>query len=331
MTESQPELCPERAEQRRFAADVLAGLSQRPPSIPCKYFYDLTGSRLFDRITEQPEYYPTRAETELLHAHAGAIARALGRRVDLIELGSGSSIKTRLLLDALEAPSRYVPIDISAEHLRATAKRLAQAYPDLRIEPVVGDYGAHIDGVSVLPQTRRVVFFPGSSIGNFEPDDAVAFLRRARTLAGPTGVLLVGVDLPKSPATLERAYDDPAGYTAQFNLNLLVRMQRELGAELTVSDFRHAAVWQPERSRIEMRLVATRRTSVTVDRRRFEFGDGEWIVTEHCYKHDVDAFGALARRAGLVRGRVWLDPGQRVSMHWLDVEADSLAREEIDA
>jgi len=317
--------CPERALRGRFARDVIDGLKRTPQSLPCKYFYDLRGSQLFDQITEQPAYYPTLAETELLEAHASSIASLLGPRVDLIELGSGSSIKTRLLLNALGNLVRYVPVDISAEHLKASARKLGVAYPDLRIEPVVGDYSIPIEGVSTLPNATRVVFFPGSSVGNFEPDDAVAFLKRAKALAGPSGVVLIGVDLPKARDVLERAYDDPAGVTAAFNLNLLHRMMRELSAELDVGHFRHAAVWEPTPSRVEMRLVAQQATHITVDGERFEFAAGDFIVTEHCYKHDVEAFGALARRAGLSPQRVWLDPGGRVSMHWLD------EREEIDA
>jgi dimethylhistidine N-methyltransferase len=317
--------CPERAQRGRFARDVIDGLKRTPKSLPCKYFYDLKGSQLFDRITEQPAYYPTLAETQLLEAHAASIAALLGPRVDLIELGSGSSIKTRLLLNALRNPQRYVPIDISAEHLQASARKLEAAYPDLRIEPVVGDYSVPIEGVSTLPNATRVVFFPGSSVGNFEPAEAVAFLKRARALAGPRGVVLIGVDLPKGRDVLERAYDDPAGVTAAFNLNLLQRMRRELGAELEVDHFRHAAVWEPGPSRVEMRLVAQKATHITVDGERFELAPGDFIVTEHCYKHDVEGFGALAERAGLRARRVWLDPSGRVSMHWLD------DREEIDA
>ena len=315
----EPTAARERELRARFLGDVLAGLAESPRAIPCKYFYDRRGSQLFDRITEQPEYYPTRAETALLEAHAPAIARALGPGVDLVELGSGSSVKTRILLDALEAPARYAPIDISAEHLHDTARRLGKAYPGLTIEPIVADYSAHIRGLRRVRASRRVVFFPGSSVGNFEPPEAVRFLERAGALAGPGGVVLVGVDVPKDAATLESAYDDAAGVTAAFNRNLLVRMQRELGAELDVSAFRHAAVWEPEPSRIEMRLVADRATRLSVDGRAFSFEPGDHIVTEHCYKHGVPAFASLAAEAGLEAGAVWLDPEERVSMHWLDV------------
>lgn len=336
MTNAAVRPCPESAHQGRFLADVLEGLGSEPRAIPCKYFYDLEGSRLFDGITAQAEYYPTRAETDLLRTHAPSIARALGANVDLIELGSGSSTKTRLLLDALTNAVRYVPVDISAEHLRASARALQRSYPDLRIEPVVGDYSRKVEGVSRVAGSRRVVFFPGSSIGNFEPGEAVSFLRRARELAGDGGVLLIGVDLPKDRMTLERAYDDAAGRTAAFNLNLLHRMRRELGAEVEPADFRHAAVWQEGPSRIEMRLVARRSTTIRVGGSAFRFREGELIVTEHCYKHDVGAFALLGRRAGLTQRRVWLDPTSRVSMHWLDEGTERSAAdrdhdEEVDA
>ncbi len=304
----------------RFREDVLAGLRASPRTLPCKYFYDRQGSELFERITLQPEYYLTRAESALLHAHAQAIAGALGPNVDLVELGSGSSTKTRILLDALEAPTRYVPVDVSVELLRATAQSLARAYPDMAVEPLVADYSKRVLGLDAVRGARRAVFFPGSSIGNFEPPEVVAFLERARALARPGGVVLVGVDIPKDASVLERAYDDGAGVTAAFNLNLLHRMKRELAAELDVSAFAHAAVWQPGPSRVEMRLVATRAAEIRVAGASFAFAPGAHVVTEHCYKHGVESFRSLARAAGLEPGPVWLDSEQRVSMHWLNVE-----------
>jgi dimethylhistidine N-methyltransferase len=307
------------SSRSRFMEDVAIGLSRNPRSIPCKYFYDHRGSLLFELITEQPEYYPTRAETELLELHASKIAAALGRHVDLVEFGSGSSVKTQILLDALDAPSRYVPIDISAKHLRETARGLSRMYPGLWIEPVVADYSARIEGISTVSNARRVVFFPGSSIGNFEPEEAVRFLRRARELAGKGGVVLVGVDCSRDSTQIERAYNDEAGVTGAFNRNLLHRMQNELDAELDVNAFRHLAVWQSEPCRIEMRLIATRPLRVRLGGGVFKFEKDEYIVTERCYKHDVDAFRALSRRAGLTPGEVWFDAQQRMSMHWLNV------------
>lgn len=311
-------------ESARFLADLLSGLARQPRAIPCKYLYDKRGSLLFDAITELEEYYPTRAETELLEAHAGAIASRLGARIDLVELGSGSSVKTRILLDALRAlpergPARYVPVDISAQHLRDTAARLIEAYPGMTIEPLVADYSRPL---AALPRareaSRRAVFFPGSSIGNFEPDEAALFLARARSLAGSGGVVVIGVDVPKEASIIERAYDDSHGVTAEFNKNLLVRANRELGADFDLDGFEHAAPWDAERGRVEMRLVSKRAQTVHVAGHAFAFAAGEVIVTEHCYKHAVDDFRALARRAGLTPGEVWMDPRGLVSMHWLE-------------
>jgi L-histidine Nalpha-methyltransferase len=318
MTSAEISYCHDNGSRDRFARDVVNGLARSPRVIPCKYFYDFQGSRLFDQITEQPAYYLTLAETELLEAHAPAISALLGPQVDLIELGSGSSIKTRLLLNALRSPLRYLPIDISAEHLTDSAHKLRHEYPDLRVEPVEGDYSASIEGVSNLPNAKRAVFFAGSSIGNFEPDDAVAFLARAKALAGVGGVVLIGADLPKQRDVLERAYDDPAGVTAAFNLNLLSRMVRELGASIEIDHFRHEALWQPGLSRVGMHLVAQQDTHITVDETRFDFVRGDFIVTEHCYKYSVEAFGAIAQRAGLYLRHSWHDPSVRVSMYWLD-------------
>lgn len=308
----------------QFLRDLLRGLSARPKNIPCKYFYDKHGSLLFDRITQLDEYYPTRAETELLETHARDIAARLGPRIDLVELGSGSSIKTRILLDALlasaaTAPARYVPIDISAQHLVDTARALRRAYPTLSIEPRAADYARPIASPPMpVGATRRVVFFPGSSIGNFEPDEAVAFLGRARRLAGAGGIVLVGVDLPKDARVLEAAYDDRDGVTAEFNKNLLRRANRELGADFDLDGFAHRAPWDPVRRRVQMRLVSVRAQVVSVGGRRFGLHAGEPIVTEHCYKHGVGDFRALAREAGLAPGPVWMDPSERVSMHWLE-------------
>lgn len=301
-----------------FRTDVIEGLGRADPSIPPKYFYDLRGSQLFDQITQQVDYYPARAETELLLEHAAELARALGPRVDLIELGSGSSTKTRILLDALDEPARYVPVDISAEHLAANTAQLQDAYPHLRVEPVVGDYSTEVRGIGSVASARRVVTFLGSSIGNFEPDEAVSFLRRARVLAGSAGVVLVGADLPKERAILERAYDDRAGVTAAFNLNLLHRMRRELGAQVQPSAFRHAAWWDAAASRVEMRLMAVRRTAIQLGAHRFDFSRDEGILTERSYKHAPRQLAALAARAGLRSSRVFFDASARVSLHWLE-------------
>ncbi|AKF08795.1 L-histidine N(alpha)-methyltransferase [Sandaracinus amylolyticus] len=306
-------------ERARFEEDVVRGLSTRPRSLPCKYLYDERGSRLFDRITTLDEYYLTRAETALLHAHAREIATRLGRAIDLVELGSGSSVKTRILLDALIAPARYVPIDISAKYLAESARKLSASYPSLRVEPRVADYARPMARFA-MPRiaTRRVVFFPGSSIGNFEPDEAIVFLDRARTIAGSGGVVIVGVDLPKDASVIEPAYDDAQGVTAAFNQNLLVRINRELGGDFDLDAFVHRAPWDASRRRVEMQLVSTRAQTVRIAGRRFAFEQDEVIVTEHCYKHGIEDFRAMARAAGLGGGPVWTDPEARVSLHWLD-------------
>lgn len=303
--------------------DVLRGLSQRPRALPCKHFYDKEGSLLFDQICELPEYYLTRDETALLATHLDAIADAVGPRGVLVEFGSGSSTKTRMLLDRLPDLARYVPIDISAQHLHDTAAELRQRYPSLSVDPVVADYANAAPELGALRRAGAgahvTVFFPGSSIGNFEPDDAVALLGRMRRLAGPSGVVLVGADTGARPDEVRAAYDDAQGVTAAFNLNLLARINRELGADFALDRFRHEAVWQPTTRRIEMRLVSATSQDVTVAGRRFHFDADERVVTEHCHKYGVEQFHAMARRAGLEPRRCWYGPGERMAMHELMV------------
>jgi L-histidine N-alpha-methyltransferase len=308
---------------RAFLADALAGLSAPQKTLAPKYFYDKAGSLLFDRICELDEYYPTRAEIDLLERSADALAELMGPRAVLVELGSGSSMKTRIVLDRAAGLGRYVPVDISSQHLFDTAKVLSARYPKLEIVPVVADYSAPsgfvLNGALHSREAlgRTIVFFPGSSIGNFEPDEAIAFLARARKLAGAGGLVVIGVDLPKDASILEAAYDDALGVTARFNKNLLARMNRELGADFDVGLFDHAAPWQPEPGRIEMRLVSRRAQRVRVADKTFAFAEGEWIVTEHCYKWSPERFGAMARRAGLASEGIFFDSGARVSMHVL--------------
>jgi len=300
--------------------EVLRGLDSTPRTLSPKYFYDKSGSLLFDRITALPEYYLTRAEAALLTTHAGTICDLMGPHAALIELGSGSSLKTRIVLDRAVDLERYVPVDISADHLFDTAAKLRSAYPGFVIAPVVADYSKPLppmaDAVS-RKGGRRVVFFPGSSIGNFEPDDAIAFLRRVAPLAGDDGLVIVGVDIPKDRAILERAYDDASGVTALFNKNVLLHLNDQLGADFDVDGFDHHAPWQPGPSRIEMRLVSRAQQSVTIGDRRFTFDAGEHIVTEHCYKWSPERFCELAARASLVSRKVLFDLGGNVSMHVL--------------
>ncbi len=297
--------------------EVIDGLRARPRRIECKYFYDLEGSRLFEAICEQPEYYLTRCEIEILEQQGPMIAAALGPRVTLVELGSGSGSKTRRLLDALDRPAAYVPIDISGEFLQESAAVLRRLYPGLPILPVVADFTAGMPVIADLdvPGENVVTFFSGSSIGNFAPADASALMGEAAAIGGPGGRLLIAVDLRKDGQVLEAAYDDAAGVTAAFNLNVMRRLNRDIGADFDLEQFRHRAVWNPEASRIEMQLVSLRRQQVRVGEVIFEFESDEVIVSEHCYKHTIDGFAELGQRAGLVRDRHWLDSAGRYSLH----------------
>lgn len=301
-----------------FLSDVLAGLRAPRKSIPPKYFYDAVGSALFDAICVLPEYYPTRTEMALTAEYAGEIAAALGPEVALVEFGSGSSRKTQILLAAVR-PAVYVPIDISADALRASCERLAGMFPALPIAAVCGDYSRPL----ALPPLerwaprRRVIYFPGSTIGNFTPADALAFLEVAAGEAGAGGGLVIGVDLKKDKALLDAAYADPPGVTAAFNLNLLARINRELGADFDLSSFRHSAGYVPERGRVEMHLVSTRDQVVRVGTERIRFAEGETIHTENSYKYEVDEFRALAARAGFEGGQCWVDRDRLFSIHYL--------------
>jgi dimethylhistidine N-methyltransferase len=299
--------------------DVLRGLALSEKNIPSLYFYDQRGSELFDAITALPEYYPTRTEISILEAHGAAMAAALGPGVRLIELGSGSATKTELLLAQLEAPAAYVPVEISREHLLASAARIAADFPGLEVLPVTADFTEPFD----LPEPKRhvvrrnVAFFPGSTIGNFPRAMAAALLRATRREVGPGGAMLIGVDLKKDPAVLERAYNDAAGVTAEFNLNLLVRLNRELGADFDVAAFRHEAVWDESHGRIEMRLVSTRPQVVRIAGRRFPFATGEILVTEYSHKYSLEDFRALTEASGFTVAQVWTDPQRLFSVQLL--------------
>ena len=295
-----------------FLSDVLAGLAADPPQLPPKYFYDAEGSRLFDRITELDAYYPTRTERGILTAHVGEMAEAVGPGAALVEYGSGSSDKTRILLDALTAAdpplAAYVPIDISGEHLDAAAERLRARYPGLRVLPVVADYSRPVALPALPPHARRVVFFPGSTIGNMPPDEAVPFLGRMADVAGADGALLIGADQHKDAGVLARAYDDEQGVTAAFNRNVLVRMRRELGASVDPDGWAHDARWNGDDGRIEMHLVARGPQTIAVGGQTFRFADGDSIWTESSYKYAPDGLAELAACAGLRRVRRWTDP-----------------------
>ncbi|WP_295549565.1 L-histidine N(alpha)-methyltransferase [uncultured Pseudacidovorax sp.] len=302
---------------RAFADDLAAALAQRPRRISPKWFYDAEGSRLFDRICELPEYYPTRTELSILQNRAAEIAQQIGPGAEIVEFGAGSLVKIRLLLDALESPRRFLPIDISGEHLQGAARQLRADYPGLEVTPVVADYTRPFE----LPERlsgagRRVGFFPGSTLGNFEPDEALAFLRQAaRLLRG--GGLLLGVDLVKDPQLLHSAYNDAQGVTAAFNLNLLARANAELGADFDLGAFSHAAFYNAPKRRIEMHLVSRREQAVTLEGQRHIFEEGETLHTEYSHKFTIDGLRAMAARAGFGIGPVWTDPQRLFSVHWL--------------
>ena len=289
-----------------FLKDVLAGLAKPQKRLPSKYFYDAAGSQLFDRITELDEYYPTRTELGIMRAHARAMADCCGPRSLLVELGAGSLTKVRLLLDRLERPAGFVPVDVSGEHLRAAARELVAEYPDLGVWPVVADFTEPFE-IPSRKAARRVVYFPGSTIGNFDPRDADALLRRVARLVGPGGGLLLGADLQKDVAVLEPAYDDARGVTAAFNRNLLVRINRELGADFDPGAFRHRAFYNRERSRIEMHLVSEFDQRVHMGGRAFAFRAGESIHTENSYKYDVTELARRAAACGLRAEECWTD------------------------
>ena len=290
--------------EAHFLDDVLAGLSRPQKALAPKYFYDARGSALFEAICRQPEYYPTRAELALTRAHLADIARFAGGGCELIEFGSGASVKTRLLIRRLR-PAHYVAIDISQAALRLAMAGLAQEFPGLQMTAVVGDFSRPID----LPRSlgRRVAYFPGSTIGNLLPQEAEGFLHMTRGLVGRGGAMLVGVDCKKDANILHAAYNDARGVTAAFNRNLLARMNAELGANFALRRFAHYAFYNASRGRVEMHLVSRLRQRVAIGRHRFDFDVGETIHTENSHKYSVAEFQAFARDAGFAPRKVWRD------------------------
>jgi dimethylhistidine N-methyltransferase len=312
-----PAIAPAPADP--FLRDLQHALALPPHAISPKYFYDAEGSRLFDRICDLPEYYPTRTERAILARHAGEMAREMGRGVDLVEFGAGSCSKVRLLLDALQ-PRRYLPIDISAEHLDAAAGALEREHPGLLVLPVAGDYTGTVHLPPPLPGARRVGFFPGSTIGNFSPAEALQFLRgAARLLRG--GGLLLGADLVKHPAVLHAAYNDAQGVTAAFNLNLLARANRELEANFDLDAFWHGAFYNAAARRIEMHLVSRRTQDVELGGERYQIAEGQSLHTENSHKFSIEGLRGLAIQAGFRPGPVWTDAQQLFSVHWLHAPA----------
>jgi dimethylhistidine N-methyltransferase len=303
--------------QTSFRDDVLAGLALPQKAIPPKYFYDEAGAALFERICELPEYYPTRTEMAIMRDCIAEVARLLGPDIELVEFGSGAGIKTRLLVEHCR-PALYLPVDIAEPQLRATAAALAADYPWLNVSGIVADFAAPLALPDfVVPSRRRVVYFPGSTIGNFTPEEALAFMQRCRALLGPGGILLIGVDLRKDKAILDAAYDDAQGVTAAFNLNLLHRINRELGGDFVVNRFRHVAFYDEAKGRIEMHLESGYAQFARVAGQRFDFRPGETIHTEISCKYAVDEFQALAARARFHAERVWVDAQRLFSVHAL--------------
>lgn len=301
--------------------DAIAGLGAARKTLPCKYLYDFHGSTLFTRICDLDAYYLTRAELEIMRTASRRVASILGPKRLIVEYGAGSGVKTRILLDELDSPTGYVPIDISTEQLLITASALQREYPDMRVMPLCADYTEPVLIPRPPPGTRgRDVFFPGSTIGNFQPTEALGFLRRVSAMCGKGGHLLVGVDTRKDRRVLERAYDDEEGVTAAFNLNLLARLNRELGADFDLGQFRHRARYDEDRGCVEMHLESVRAQAVRLDGHVFRFRAGETIHTESSYKYGIDEFKALAEGAGFEPLRVWTDQEGLFSVHLLWTE-----------
>jgi dimethylhistidine N-methyltransferase len=305
------------AEEDDFAAAVIDGLSRPHKTLPCRFFYDARGSRLFEEITQLPEYYPTRAEAAILEAHAAEMASAVPAGSVLVEFGSGSSLKTEILLRQLPQLGAYVCVDVSESALAEAQMRLASRFPTLDVRPVVGDFSRAIHFPEDLVERPKTGFFPGSTIGNLTPADAVRLLATFRGSLAPGGRLIVGADLKKDARRLIMAYNDAQGVTAAFNLNLLIRINRELAGTFDLGAFQHEAIYNPREGRIEMHLRSTRRQAVSVLGRRFIFAAGERIHTENSYKYTIAELQELGRAAGWQPERAWVDESGLFSVHEL--------------
>jgi dimethylhistidine N-methyltransferase len=303
--------------EESFRDAVLCGLGRPRKSIPCKFFYDTRGSWLFEEICRLPEYYPTRTEITILGENSDDIAAQMGPHCRLIEFGSGASQKVRILLDTLDRPAAYVPVDISREHLREAANSLAEDFPSVPVVAVCADYTRPF-ALPLLPGARgkRVGFFPGSTIGNFEPDAAVAFLANYASVLGSGGEMLIGVDLKKDPEILEAAYNDRAGVTAAFNLNLLERINRELDGDIDIDRFEHIAFYNEAVGRVEIYIRSQADQQAQIAGSRFRFAAGELIHTEYSYKYSVSEFRSLAADAGFRPVDTWTDPAELFSVHY---------------
>jgi dimethylhistidine N-methyltransferase len=296
---------------------LVAGLSQPRKSISPKYFYDEVGSRLFEEITQLPEYYLTNTELGIMEACVDEIAALAGEQASLIEFGSGSSMKTRMLLRHLRSPAAYVPVDISEEHLLDSQRSIRADFPNIEVLPVVADFTHPFDlpNPSTTP-LKNVVYFPGSTIGNFEYDDAIELLRVMHQEAGEDGALLIGTDLQKDPAVIHAAYNDGAGVTARFNINMLRHLNREFGANFDLKSFAHRATYDTDAGRIVIELVSAREQDVRIGGARIPFAEGEAITTEYSHKYTPDGFAAMAATAGFSVEKVWTDPQQWFAVHY---------------
>jgi dimethylhistidine N-methyltransferase len=309
------------SQHEAFRADVLAGLSQRQKTLPSRWLYDQRGSELFEEITGLDEYYLTRTETAILRRHAGEMAALCGGGVVLLEYGAGAAIKSEILIDALHAPRMYAPIDIAADFLSQTVERFRERFPELSTRPIIADFTVEFDIPADVPARPRAAFFPGSTLGNLGPSDAVALLRRMRQHVGERGKAIIGVDLRKDVETLIAAYDDRRGVTAEFNLNLLARINRELEGDFAIDAFVHEARWNDRESAIEMHIVSRKPQVVSVAGSRFAFAQGETVHTETCRKFDVAGLTHAAQRSGWRVDRIWTDPAELFAMFGLRAEA----------
>jgi dimethylhistidine N-methyltransferase len=309
------------SQREAFRADVLAGLSQRQKTLPSRWLYDQRGSELFEEITGLDEYYLTRTETAILRRHAGEMAALCGDGAVLLEYGAGAAIKSEILLDALHAPRMYAPIDIAADFLSQTVERIQDRFLDLPVRPIIADFTADFDIPADVPARPRAAFFPGSTLGNLGPSDAAALLRRMREHVGERGKAIIGVDLRKDIQTLIAAYDDRRGVTAEFNLNLLARINRELDGDFALAAFAHEARWNERESAIEMHIVSRKAQVVPLAGRSFSFAEGETIHTETCRKFDVASLTHAAQRSAWRADTIWSDPAELFAVFGLRAEA----------
>jgi L-histidine N-alpha-methyltransferase len=314
-----PSTIPAPSRADALTNGVLEGMRKHPRQLSPVWFYDELGSFLFDSICELPEYYLTRTELQIMGQHAADMAHHIGPDAAIIEFGSGTSTKTRQLLTQLESPAAYVPVDIARDHLLNAASAIARDYPTLRVIPICADFTRPFDlPISVHAARRRVVYFPGSTLGNFDHEDARGLLQRMRPIIGANGAVLIGIDLKKDPRVLERAYNDRAGVTAEFNVNALRHLNRELGTDFDLEAFEHLAVWVENQSRVEMHLVSKREQDVHVGDETVHLGKGEHVTTEFCHKYTLESFADLAATAGLAVSRVWMDPAKLFSVQLLE-------------